>query len=101
MEALFGLFDNPLVLYGGGALVAIFILQKFVLPRISGRGTGFRLPDGDAILGKILGPRFADAKLERAVAAAKKSRARWAPDDCTRTPASSRRPSTCISRGRS
>ena len=70
MATVFDLLSNPLVLIIGGALVAFMLYQKLapnVKVRLPGKGLSW-----DAVLAKLGGPRYAEAKLERAVAAAKK-----------------------------
>jgi serine/threonine protein kinase len=70
MATVFDLLSNPLVLIIGGALVAFMLYQKFapsLKVRVPGKGLSW-----DAVLAKFLGPRYAEAKLEHAVAAAKK-----------------------------
>ena len=71
MELIFSLFDNTYVLVGVGPRGCLPFLHQGPLqppdldPRL--RRGGF-----DAILGKLLGARYADAKVERAVAREKK-----------------------------
>jgi tetratricopeptide (TPR) repeat protein len=69
MDFIFSLFDNPFVLAGVGLVVLYFVYTKVLsgLRIGSGGGGGF-----EAILGKLLGSRYADAKIERAVARQKK-----------------------------
>jgi tetratricopeptide (TPR) repeat protein len=59
MGFLFGLLDNPLVL-GAGALVALYLVYRVVADRVS-------LPIGgsEGLLGRMLGPRWAESKLQR------------------------------------
>ncbi|MFI5182905.1 MAG: protein kinase [Vicinamibacteria bacterium] len=70
MDYIFSLFDNTLVLVGVGLVVLYVVYTKFLSGlRIGsgGGGGGF-----DAILGTLLGPRYAAAKIDRAVAREKK-----------------------------
>ncbi len=72
MDALFALlFNNPLVPYLAGA-VALLVAYKLIAPRLSIRLPGGGGVSGDAILGRLLGPRYAEAKLQRAVQRFKK-----------------------------
>jgi tetratricopeptide (TPR) repeat protein len=70
MDYIFSLFDNTLVLVGVGLVAVYFVYTKFLSGlRIGSRGGGGGFED---ILGKILGPRYAEAKIDRAVAREKK-----------------------------
>jgi len=69
MSFLFQILDNPLVLYGGGAVILIIVVQKFVLPQVSSKFKGVGFED---ILAKVLGARYAEARLQSAAAAAMK-----------------------------
>lgn len=71
MDYIFSLlFSNPLVMYGLGAIV-LWIVYLKVAPLIS-----FRVPGGgmglEDIAGKFLGSRYAEAKVDKAVARFKK-----------------------------
>lgn len=59
------LFTNPLVPYALGA-IGLLVAYRFIAPRLR-----FTVPGGslstDALLGKLLGPRYAEAKLQKAV----------------------------------
>ncbi len=71
MELIFSLFDNTYVLVGVGLVAVYLFYTKFLSNlRISTPGSGGG--GFDAILGKLLGSRYADAKVERAVAREKK-----------------------------
>jgi serine/threonine-protein kinase len=70
MDVLFGLLDNPLVPWAVGLVVVLFLYRRFApLVRI-------RVPGGnitkDDVAAKLLGPRWAEKKLEREVARLKK-----------------------------
>jgi serine/threonine-protein kinase len=71
MDFIFSLlFSNPLVMYAVGGIVLLLVYRK-VAPLIS-----FRVPGGgmglDDIAGKFLGPRYAEAKVDKVVARFKK-----------------------------
>ena len=59
MGFLFGLLENPLVL-GAGALVALYFVSRWLSARI-------RLPSGgvEGLVGRLLGPRWAESKFQR------------------------------------
>jgi tetratricopeptide (TPR) repeat protein len=69
MELLSSLFDNPLVPWAVGLVVLLFV-YRFVAERVS-----IRAPGGlskESIIAKLLGPRWAEKKLEREIARLKK-----------------------------
>jgi len=71
MDLLFDLlFNNPYVPWVLGAVVLLVVYQKF------GDRLKFRLPGGkvttDDVLGRVLGPRYGEAKLEKAIGKLKK-----------------------------
>lgn len=71
MELIFSLFDNTYVLVGVGLVAVYLFYTKFLSNvRISTPGSGGG--GFEAILGKLLGARYADAKVERAVSREKK-----------------------------
>ena len=70
MDILFSLFDNPLVPWAVGLIVLLFIYRA-VAPRLSLRVPGSNL-SADDVVGKVLGPRWAERKLEREVERLKK-----------------------------
>jgi len=65
MDLLFSLLDSPLVLWALGVVV-VFFVYRAVAPRLklTVPGTGI---SGDDLIGKVLGPRWAERKLEREV----------------------------------
>jgi eukaryotic-like serine/threonine-protein kinase len=71
MELIFSLFDNTYVLVGVG-LVAAYLLYTRVLSNIRVSAPGSGGGGFEAILGKLLGARYAEAKVDRAVAKEKK-----------------------------
>jgi tetratricopeptide (TPR) repeat protein len=70
MDILFSLFDHPLVPWAVGLIVLLFVYRA-VAPRLSLRLPGSSLSTDD-VVGKLLGPRWAERKLEREVEGLKK-----------------------------
>ena len=70
MSILFSLLDHPLVPWAIG-LIVLFFVYRAVAPRINLRVPGASV-SGDEIVGKVLGPRWAERKLEREVERLKK-----------------------------
>ena len=70
MANVFDLLSNPIVLLIVGAIVAFALYQKFA-PSVKLRVPGKTITM-DTVLAKLLGPRYTEAKLERAVAATRK-----------------------------
>jgi tetratricopeptide (TPR) repeat protein len=70
MDILFSLFDHPLVPWAVG-LIVLFFVYRAVAPRLSVRLPGSSLSTDD-VVGKLLGPRWAERKLEREVERLKK-----------------------------
>jgi tetratricopeptide (TPR) repeat protein len=69
MGFLFGLLDNPLVLWALG-LAAVLVGYKFLSERVR-----LRAPAGisrESLIARMLGPRFAEKKLDREIARLKK-----------------------------
>ena len=70
MDLLFSLLDHPLVPWALGLGVVLFI-YKAVAPRLNLRAPGGNL-SGEDLVGKVLGSRWAERKLEREVERLKK-----------------------------
>lgn len=70
MEFLFSLFDNTYVLVGL-ALLAAFVVYQKVAPSVRIRVPGLDITPA-AVMERLLGPRFREAKLQRAVEKEKK-----------------------------
>lgn len=60
------LFTNPLVPYALGA-IGLLAAYRFIAPRLRITVPGGGSLSADAILGKLLGPRYAEAKLQKAI----------------------------------
>jgi tetratricopeptide (TPR) repeat protein len=65
MSILFSLLDHPLVPYAVG-LIVLFFVYRAVAPRLNLRVPGASV-SSDELVGKVLGPRWAERKLEREV----------------------------------
>ncbi|MGD8894924.1 MAG: hypothetical protein PVJ73_02710, partial [Acidobacteriota bacterium] len=70
MDILFSLFDHPLVPWAVG-LIVLLLIYRAVAPHLSLRVPGSSL-SADDVVGKMLGPRWAERKLEREVERLKK-----------------------------
>lgn len=66
MDVLFSLLDSPLALWVLGAVV-VFFVYKAVAPRLNLTVPGGGGGGADDLMGKILGPRWAERKLEKEV----------------------------------
>jgi tetratricopeptide (TPR) repeat protein len=70
MDLVFGLLDSPYIFAGLGLLVVLLLYQKFS-PRVRIRVPGVGLTQ-DELIERIVGPRWREAKLGRAVARERK-----------------------------
>jgi tetratricopeptide (TPR) repeat protein len=70
MDILFSLLDHPLVPWAVG-LIVLLLIYRSVAPRLNLRVPGGSL-SADDVVGKMLGPRWAERKLEREVERLKK-----------------------------
>jgi tetratricopeptide (TPR) repeat protein len=70
MDILFSLLDHPLVPWAVG-LIVLFFVYRAVAPRLNLRVPGSSVST-DEVVGKVLGPRWAERKLEREVERLKK-----------------------------